>query len=142
MEDIQPQWRLMGRRAIGLLAALALALSGAACGGDDETDADTAGSDERSTAAEERRVEEALRSYGQARGADTCEFVTQEYIDSQGGISRCARTFADSTATRYKIQSINVSGSKGSARGRNLTSKENFSIDLVLENGEWKVDPR
>lgn len=141
MGDIEPERRLTGKVIVGLLAAIVLALGGMGCGGD-EADSDTAGSDEPSTASQERDIEDALRDYGDARGADTCEFVTQEYIDSEGGLSKCARAFEDSTPTKYKIQSINVSGTKGSARGKNATTGENFSLDLLLEDGEWKVDPR
>ncbi len=140
MADIEPQRRLTSKVIVGLLAALVLALAPAACG-DDDADTETEGS-EPSAAAQEREVERALEDYGQARGADTCEFVTQEYIDSEGGLSKCARAFEDSTPTKYKIESINVSGTKGSARGKNASTGEDFSLDLLLEDGEWKVDPR
>ena len=141
MGDIEPQRRLTSKVIVGLLAALVVALAPAACG-DDDADTETEGGSEPSAAAQEREVERALEDYGQARGADTCEFVTQEYIDSEGGLSKCARAFEDSTPTKYKIESINVSGTKGSARGKNASTGEDFSLDLLLEDGEWKVDPR
>jgi len=129
---------------VGVLAASALAFSGLGCGFQIGGGSDTGASDsgKEDTAAQEQEAEDAVRAYGDARGADTCEFVTDEYIDSLGGISRCARTFNDSTPTRYRIQSVNLSGSKASVRGKNLTSGGNVSLDVVLEDGEWKVDPR
>ena len=135
---------MTGRWMVGVLAALALASGALGCGINIGGGSDTGASDsgEEDTAAQEQEVEDAVRAYGDARGADTCEFVTDEYIDSRGGISRCARNFEDSTPTRYRVQSVNLSGSKATVKGKNLTSGGNVSLDVVLEDGEWKVDPR
>ena len=122
------------------MAALVVAFSAFACGGG--TDAGAPNSSENEAAEQKQEIEDAVRAYGAARGGDICGFVTQEYLDSVGGISRCARDFDGFPPAQYRIRSINVSGSKATVRAKEASTGKNRKIDVVLEDGEWKVDPR
>ena len=131
-----------------LLVALTAALGLVASGGDDEEAATTEAATTEATttettdaASEEAAVEEAVIAYGEADGPDTCEFVSQEAIDSIGGLENCEREFEDATPTVYEVREIEVDGEQALATVYRPETDQTERITLVNEDGEWKVDP-
>ena len=110
-------------------AALAL---GACGGGDEETDEPPP----------EEAVEQAITDYGAAEGSATCDYVSEEAIESVGGIEECEKAFEESTPTEYDIQEVQVDGDQATATAKRESTGETDEFKLVNEDGEWKVDPR
>jgi hypothetical protein len=112
------------------LAAAALALG--ACGGDDE-EATT----EATAPAPEEEVEQVVADFGQAEGADACDYVSQSYLDQLGGVSGCDKEFAEAVAVDYAISDVQVDGTTATATAE--TDDQTVAFELVDEEGEWKI---
>ncbi|HEV2075380.1 MAG TPA: hypothetical protein VGR10_04010 [Thermoleophilaceae bacterium] len=128
-----------------ICALLAAGLLVGACGGEEEGEPTGGGETTEETAAggEEDAVEKAVIAYGEADGSDTCQFVSQEAIESVGGIEQCETEFEDSSPTEYEIQDVRVNGDQAEVDVlRENGPGETETLKVVNEDGEWLVDPR
>lgn len=111
------------------MAAAALALG--ACGGDDEE------TTEATAPAPEEEVEQVVADFGSAQGSDACDFVSQSYLDSLGGVSGCDKEFAEAVAVDYEISDVQVDGTSATATAE--TDDQTVAFELVQEDGEWRI---
>ncbi len=125
-------FRLRASKAVALLAAVATALALAACGGDD-------GSDTEDAAAAEQEIEDAALGYGEAEGSDACDFLSQSAIETLGGPEGCSSEFESVPAAEFEIEEVEVSGDTATANVRNVQSDQVIDLELVNEEGSWKI---
>jgi len=122
-----------GRRSVLATCAAAAALALGACGGGDEEGATT----ESETESQEAAVEQVVSDFGSAEGTDACDFVSQAYLDSLGGVSGCDKEFAEAVAVDYEVSDVQVDGETATAQA--ATDDQDVAFELVLVDGEWQI---
>jgi len=126
--------RMSEKRNLLALLCVGAALALGACGGDD-------GGGEGEEASPEEAVEQAVTDYGNADGAETCDYVAQEALDNAGGLEACEEAFQDSAPTEYDIQDVQINGDEATVTAERPKTGETEKITLLNEDGEWLVDP-
>jgi len=113
------------------LGAVIVSVALGACGGGSEPASDDA--------AAEQAVEEAALGYGTAEGPDSCEFFSQSALEQLGGASGCEEAFSSAPSVAFELQTVEVDGDTGTARVRNPESMQVIDLEMINEEGDWKV---
>ncbi len=125
--------RLRASRALTLAAIVMASFALAACGGGGD------GSDTAAVAAAEQEVEDAAVVYGESEGSDACDFLSQTAIETLGGPEGCASEFETIPAAEFEVETVEVDGETATATVRNVQSDQVIDLELINEDGTWKV---
>ena len=125
-------------RGVAAVMCAAAALAVGACGGEDD---ETTTAAQETTAAEDQEaaVEQTLIDFGASEGTDACQYFSQRYlVEEIGGEAGCEKEFKEAVAADYDVQEVTVSDD--SARADVDAGEQQVFFELVLEDGEWKID--
>jgi hypothetical protein len=88
----------------------------------------------------EEQITDVTLAYGQAEGADACQYLSAEAFERLGGQEGCEFHFQGVGSVDYEVQSIEVEGGTATARVLN-TDPQGQAINLgyVEEDGEWRI---
>lgn len=120
--------RMMPARRLSALALAAVLATGllAACGGDDEE-------------ADREEIEQVALGYGEADGAEACDFMSSSALDQLGGESGCNSQFEDVPPAEFDVQEVTIDGDSATASVENVQSEQVIELGFVNEDDEWKL---